>query len=266
MTVFLVSALSGLLTGFSFNFNSLSFLVWFSLTFLIWVVKKSSWQKGLICGLIFAIGYYGVSIFWISRVTILGLIVLIAYLSLYYILFSLLSRHLSNRFFILTIPCLWVVLEFLKEVIWCGFGWANLGYSQYKNIYLIQIADIFGVKFISFLIVMVNCLFLEIVYCLKHKNKHFQRKIIWSLLSIVIIFLSCSTYSFLYLKKAQGYLTARENLNSDDANLKVSVIQPNILQELKWKESSLRLVFKKMRNLASSTEKDSLVIFPEAAW
>jgi len=87
----------------------------------------------------------------------LGLGLLICYLCLYTIIFSQIARYfLRKSFAIITIASLWVLLEFIKENIWCGFGWANLGYSQYKNLYLIQAADLFGVKLISFLIVMVN--------------------------------------------------------------------------------------------------------------
>jgi len=37
-----------------------------------------------------------------------------------------------------------------------GFPWSSLGYSQYKTLPVIQIADITGVYGVSFLVVMIN--------------------------------------------------------------------------------------------------------------
>jgi len=173
---------------------------------------------------------------------------------------------------VITLPCLWVVLEFLKESIWCGFGWANLGYSQYNNFYFIQIADLGGVKLVSFLIVMVNVLIAEIIFTkdlhsvLSSKNQQATPRLWRSYFSqlirrvnrgvfIVLIFLVCFLYSFFRLS----------NLKETDSH-KVSIVQPNIPQELKWEPFSRFKILDALSELAGQTGEDSLVIFPEASW
>ena len=292
MISIILSLISGLLTGLSFNFPSFSFLIWFSLVPFIYAVSKGRLNLVILSGITFAFAFYGLVLFWVVNVTGLGLILLLCYLSLYYIIFSFLGQRLIKRpLRIVTLPCLWVVLEFLKEIIWCGFGWANLGYSQYKNFYLIQIADLGGVKLISFLIVMVNVLIAEIIFSnglfrvLSSKNQQAaprQRPGYFSQLIrganpvrdtktaicrnkisngasrgilIVLIFLVCFLYSFYRLV----------NLKEIDS-VEVSIVQPNILQELKWNPRFDLKTLDILNNLAEKSGKDTLVIFPEASW
>jgi apolipoprotein N-acyltransferase len=244
----LLASFAGILTGLSFNFAFFSFLIWFSLLPFIYVINKTTSKQTTFCAIIFGLAYYLTAIFWIGNVTKLGLILLVSYLCLYAIVFSQFARYfLRKNFAIITIAALWVLFEFIKENIWCGFGWANLGYSQYKNLYLIQPADLFGVKLISFFIVMVNVLLWELV----SKRKFLLRKVIF----VALILLISISYSFLRLNNLK-----------ETSSINLSLIQPNIPQELKWEESSQPDIIEKLERLALTTENDSLVIFPEASW
>ena len=179
--------------------------------------------------------------------TFLGLFVLIFYLSLYTVLFFLIGRYFFKKpLRIISLPCLWVITEFLKENIWTGFGWANLGYSQYHNLHLIQAADIGGVKLISFLIVLVNVFIWEAA-----EKKGTVKKSIF----VFSVFTAVFVYSFYRLD------TLKET-----GSIKVSLVQPNIPQELKWEPNSSASIIETLNVLGKSTDKDSLVIFPEAAW
>ena len=271
-----LSAFSGLFTGITFNLPSLFFLVWFSFTPFIYAISRSNFKGNLLNGISFGILYYGVSIFWVMRVTILGFVLLLLYLSLYCIGFSLLARYFLHKpLRIITLPCLWVIIEFLKENIWCGFGWANLGYSQYLNIYFIKVADLFGVKFISFLIMMFNVLIYEIFLWLKKDDKRKKNIIFIKVNFTFLVLFACFLYSIYRLgdftlhkfssPKAQTDKDQLEPLRYEDS-LKISIVQPNIPQELKWKESSISGILDKLKILGKETEEDSLVIFPEASW
>ena len=44
----------------------------------------------------------------------------------------------------------------IRAIIVTGFSWRLLGHSQYENLSLIQMSDIFGALGVSFLIVMVG--------------------------------------------------------------------------------------------------------------
>ena len=259
MVSIILSLISGLLTGLSFNFPSFSFLVWFSLVPFIYAISKGRLNLIILSGVTFAFAFYGSVLFWVVNVTGLGLIFLLFYLSLYCVIFSFLGQFLLKKpLRVITLPCLWVILEFLKEIIWCGFGWANLGYSQYKNLYLIQIADLGGVKLISFLIVMVNVLIAGMIFSLKKGDKKQSVKRVVRIsrgVLIFFIFLICFVYSFYRLS----------NLKESDS-VEVSIVQPNISQELKWNPLFDFKTIGILNNLAEKSGKDTLVIFPEASW
>ncbi|MFA6282250.1 MAG: apolipoprotein N-acyltransferase, partial [Candidatus Omnitrophota bacterium] len=244
----LLAVTSGILTGLSFDAKALSILAWISLIPLLFILHKSSLKKGIVYSFVFGFVYSLVAMFCVGNVTKLGLVIFLIYLSLYSILFFLFGRFfLKKSLAIIAVPCVWIILEFLRENIWCGFGWANLGYSQYNNIYIIQPADLFGVKFISFVIVMVNVLFFEII-----SKKRF---LFYKILSVSLAFLMIFCYASFKLNTLKG--TSVINL---------SVVQPNIPQELKWEEAAQGDIIEKLKKLSLKTPEDSLVIFPEASW
>jgi apolipoprotein N-acyltransferase len=51
---------------------------------------------------------------------------------------------------------LWVALESLRTYLLTGFPWNLLGYSQHRNLALIQVAAATGVYGVSFLVMAVN--------------------------------------------------------------------------------------------------------------
>ncbi|MDP2924164.1 MAG: apolipoprotein N-acyltransferase [Candidatus Omnitrophota bacterium] len=285
-----LAIISGILTGLSFDTPVLSFFVWFSLVPLLYILKKSRIKEGLRQSFVFGFSYFLVAFFWVGNVTVLGLVVFLLYLSFYPILFFIIGRYFLNKpRALITIPALWVLLELTKENIWCGFSWANLGYSQYKNFYLIQIADLFGVKFLSFIIVMVNVFIYEIFatrnFALpKAQLKNYYPKFFaatkieliskvikrityfmgsyaerkWLAKKAIFIFLvilSCFLYSFHRL----------HNLKETDS-IALSLVQPNISQETKQNIELRPLIIEKLKFLSKQANEKSLVIYPEAAW
>jgi len=249
----ILSILSGALTGLSFNSQLTSHLIWFSLVPFIYLIGKSSLKQGIVRALAFGFFYYLVALTWIANVSFLGLIALVIYLSLYYVLLFLLGRYFLKRpLAIISLPCLWVLIEFLKENIWTGFGWANLGYSQYNNLYLIQAADLWGVKLISFLIVMVNVFIWELITT----RRSGQIKVaVKRALFVFLVFIACFSYGAFRLKNLE-----------EAGSLKVAVVQPNIPQSLKWDPNSAPSIIARLESLAKGTKEDTLVVFPEAAW
>ena len=112
--------------------------------------------------------FFGGTPFWFIHVTLPGAILLNAYLALYFAVFGFgycfFSRlNVASKLFLY--PSLWTALEYLRGHLLTGFGWVSLGQSQYKNLLMIQIADITGMLGVSFLIVMVNFLLKEWVVC-----------------------------------------------------------------------------------------------------
>ncbi|MCM8820039.1 MAG: apolipoprotein N-acyltransferase, partial [Candidatus Omnitrophica bacterium] len=230
----------------SFYNHFFSLLIWFSFFPFLAILKESDHKENIFYSFIFAIIFFLIVLFWIGFVTIIGLFFLIFYLSLYIITFSFSAKYYlgkSTAFF--AVPACWLVLEFLRENIWCGFGWPNFGYTQYTNLYINQVADIFGVKFISFLIVMTNMFFYELLFGVKHIIKKF--------ITLTFIFIFCFVYS-----------QYRLNTIKQKNFLMISLLQPNHSETLK--QTASEAVVADLKKLIKNTSPNSLVILPEASW
>ena len=200
------------------------------------------------CGLLFFLA----TLYWLIHVTLLGWIILCLYLAIYFGLFGFLCSVFSNRprillFFLL--PAVWTVLEYLRSHLLTGFGWALLGYSQYKFLPLIQVADLTGAYGVSFFIVLTN---LVIYRWLRDKKSSKPQIAIYSILVLLI---------FLY-----GFF--RLNQGASGEGVKISVIQGNIPQEWKWEESKKEFILEKYFFLTklAGHENPDLIIWPETAF
>lgn len=112
-----------------------------------------------------SLAYWLANLYWIAIVTIPAYILFCMYLGLYWPLLALCVRYCRKRvtvpLFVMA-PLLFVGAEAWQGYLITGFSWRLLGHSQYANLSLIQIADIFGALGISFIIVMVNGLAAEL--------------------------------------------------------------------------------------------------------
>ncbi len=274
-----LSVLSGVLLALAFPKPEINFLAWFGFIFLLFSIKRSSTYRktfllSYLCGLIF----FGIVVYWAVYVTFIGAIVLIFYLALYFGVFGLGLRWVENSFRnplfkILLISSLWVGLEFVRSHLFTGFGWALLGYSQYMHIKLIQVADMTGVYGLSFLIIFVNA---ALFYMLKirhipssqnvseasfrgsnEKLKSFVQRGLPIFLAGILIF-ACLTYGNVRIKQFE---TRKEKI------LKVSIIQGNIDQELKWDSTLSTLILNKYEKLScmAAFEKPDIIIWPETS-
>lgn len=64
----------------------------------------------------------------------------------------------------LTLPVVWVTLEFFRSFLLTGFAWYYLGHSQHSILPLIQVADLGGVYAVTFVVALVNGLLFEWLY------------------------------------------------------------------------------------------------------
>src|SRR4030095_8137456 len=71
-------------------------------------------------------------------------------------------RMLVPRYGLFAAPCLWVTLELLRTYLFSGLPWSLLGYSQYRQLALIQVADHLAVYAVSFLIILTNVALAEL--------------------------------------------------------------------------------------------------------
>ena len=265
----LSSLLSGILLILSFPNVDLEFLAWFALVPLFYSIEGKglfqSFKLGFLTGLI---SFLGILYWIIVAVHTYGnvplilsgfiLLLLVGYLSLFIGAFAFLTRFIQTRSGFQTIlfaPILWAALEYLRSFFLSGFPWANLGYSQYLNHPFIQMADITGVYGLSFVIVLVNAT----LYWVFHQ---WSKKIfpIREVVITALILLGFLTYGYLRM-------WAIDRQMAYQSSLRISLVQGNIDQSIKWDESFQKETLKIYERLSLKVgeEKPDLIIWPETA-
>lgn len=238
-------------------------LAWVALVPLLWVLQGKSWRSAFGCGFLFGFIFFFGTLGWLIYVTYPGAALLCLYLALYPAIFSSGTVYFQKlplipRVFVLA--CLWTVLEYLRANLFTGFGWCCLGHSQYKNLVLIQIADIIGLYGISFLVVLVNVVVFETInfvcrgrLIIAPTELKYLRRLQIVTLTLLVICFAYGVWTF----KHFPYLPT----------VKVAVVQPNIPQNMKWNERYRPSIVQKTLRLTDVAAGDhpDLILWPETS-
>jgi len=157
-----VSVSAGFLSLAFSRFN-LGVLAWGGLVPFFITINGKKLRARLWSSFVFGFLFFLGTIYWVGHVSFVGLIVLCLYLSLYFCLFAVMAKNFALRSSLIFVPAIWVGAEFLRSHLLTGFGWSLIGYTQYKNLWLIQIAAFVGVGGVSFLLVMVNVALTQLI-------------------------------------------------------------------------------------------------------
>ncbi|MFC1841075.1 apolipoprotein N-acyltransferase [Thermodesulfobacteriota bacterium] len=267
---FSLAILSGFLLTAAFPSIDLHLAAWFSLVPLLIAIKGEPPLNAFKLGIVAGLAHYITLLYWIFNVIstygglnmfagILILFLLCIYLSLYTGVFSfLVMNFIGSRIKIFLFAGFWTSLEYIRAEILTGFPWCLLGYSQFNQNLLIQIADITGVYGISFIIAAVNILIFILVSDIR---KSIDKKYIFSeaLLLAVIIALAVS-YGSYRVKEYSGDAAVNKVLN-------ISIIQGNIDQAVKWDSKYEEDTIKKYLSLTENTYdfNPDIIIWPETS-
>ncbi|HTZ11969.1 MAG TPA: apolipoprotein N-acyltransferase [Candidatus Margulisiibacteriota bacterium] len=255
---YLLSFSSALLLILSFPGFNLWPFAWFGFVPVFLALNNKSIKDAFLLFFITGVIFWTGIIYWLVHVTLAGTILLILFLSLYFALFGLIIRPCtkdSTLYTLVFIPAVWVLLEYARSHLLTGFPWALLGYSQYLNLPVIQIADITGPWGVSFLLMLSNVAIVEIIWS--------GKKAFWPRLKITVILLA----AVLSLVLSYGYLRLSRTPPPAADTVRISLIQGNIPQELKWHVASREYISSKYLELSSAAMKDGadLLLWPEAA-
>jgi len=145
---------------------SWSFLAWVSLVPFILACSTDTKPKYfLLTAYIVSLCYWLVNLYWVAPIIIIGWVAFCVYIAVLWPILALCLRYCRKKkipLFLAT-AVLFVGAERLQGVFLGGFFWRFLAHSQYHNITIIQISDIFGAGGVSFLIAMVNGLVAELI-------------------------------------------------------------------------------------------------------
>ncbi len=263
----LLAALSGVLLALSFPSPGLSLLAWGALVPLLAAVRDrtplSAFKFGFLAGFVAYIGVF----YWLNIVmTTYGklplavsfslTLVMAAYLALYVGAATALASLGERRGIPLPLglPVVWVALEFLRAYFLTGFPWALLGYTQYRTLPLIQIADITGVYGVSFLLVLANVVLFRMVRGIRGKGDIRYPLALSALL--VALLGACIGYGFVGLNAPESGRTVR-----------VALAQGNIPQDIKWNpafQEETVSIYERLSRRSAGGGFD-LVVWPESS-
>ncbi|CUX96711.1 apolipoprotein N-acyltransferase [Candidatus Doolittlea endobia] len=217
------------------------------------------WQVGRL-GFIWGFGLFGTGINWLyvsiaqfgglpSLVNVALVVVLITYLALYPMLFSVFLAKLWPRTNLwrlsLGSPVLWSVTEFLRGWVLTGFPWLGFGYSQIDGP-LKGIAPLFGVQGITFMLMMISGV---AVYGLA------RRRLLPAVAALALLLLPCLLPHSLYWYQPQP-----------ERAINVALVQGNITQSMKWETNQVAPTLDIYSQLTLSTLNEAqMVIWPESA-
>jgi len=269
--------LSGLLLTGAFPKIGLNWLAWFALVPLLYAIRNLSAGAAFRLGWIAGLVHFLSLLYWLVPVmrtygylpmylSVAVLVLLTAVLALFIALFAAILTGVSQKpaGCLTLLPLIWVALEYFRSFIFSGFPWELLGYSQYNRLLLIQISDILGVYGLSALIAFVNgAIFIALLHLLKRRWQ--QTGITRQLATGSIIALTMGVV----LTGSYGHwrLQAIDNLIAKAPQTRISVIQGNIDQGVKWDPAFQIETIKKYNRLSSAAAKQQpdLIVWPESA-
>ncbi|MFH1878590.1 MAG: apolipoprotein N-acyltransferase [Candidatus Omnitrophota bacterium] len=245
-----LAGLSGLLGVLSFPPFDTGILGWFCLVPLFFAVRSCGAKKAFWYSYLSGLIFFGGVLSWLVNVTVPGTVILVLVLAVFYGIFGVITSYVFKYSMnIMVLPFAWVVIEYIRANIFTGFPWAILGYSQYKNINLIQIADITGAFGISFVVTSFNAAFFGLF-------RYPAKRISYLMLSLFLI-LASSSYGIYRLQNVKVW-----------GSPEISVVQGNIPQQAKWDPAFSEAILKDYTGLTKKAAAGfpDLIVWPETAY
>mgnify|MGYP001158588575 CR=1 FL=1 len=274
------AVLTGLMLAVSFPGWGQSTVVFTALVPLLLAVQSVSSKRAAGLAWLSGMVFFGLSLSWFWKMThtvdvwlfkvgtLGGFLILIGYCALYFIPFALAAcwcgrlwgkgSLLQNLRVMLLLTGVWCGSEFLRGILFSGFGWNALGISQYANPATIQLAERGGVLAVSAVIVWMNAgVFLTVRQYvqggqLRKYRPHFELMLGLVPLALSVMFGMRVLFSPLPMGEP----------------LQVGLIQPNIPQTARRDAAMNREIRERLESLSSAAlrmDEIALLVWPETA-
>lgn len=235
-----------------------------SLLLLLWVLDTATNKQAAWYGWLYGLGFYGVGASWVyhsiheygyapvplalflTALFVAGLALLLS-TSFAWLYVKFIARRPFGL--LLGFPALWVLFEWLRSWLLTGFPWLYLGYGH-TDTWLAGWAPVIGVYGISLIVTLSTSL---LFHCLK-KTKSQRPLTGWApLLLLALPWLAALPLKTIDWTQAEG------------DSLRVTLLQPNISQHLKWRPEQRPKTLELLRQETGQHLDSDLVIWPENA-
>lgn len=209
------------------NLQGFAYLAWVSLVPLFLVIRYSSFKGAVLYGITFGVVQTMLTNYWLGTFQLLSLQVVSVFFVIYYLLFMLPTVWLyhkleASRLRFLIFPVVWVLFDFLRSSGFLGYPWGMLGVTQYKFLTLIQVSSITGVWGVTFIVVLANSIFAELIALFLSKKNERKKFLIPAVITLASVFTVSVIGGYVFLLKSyrQSTLDKRETA-------RVALIQQN---------------------------------------
>ena len=243
-----------------FNVYSLAFI---SPAFLLFFWLKSNGKQAFWLGWIFGIGCFGIGTSWIyisihqfGNASVFLSVLITTLFTLFLALFpatlgwifKIGCRTTVNKIpTLLLFPSLWVLGEYARTILFTGFPWLFLGYTQLSTP-LRGLAPLIGVYGLSWIVA-----FISGVLVLLATRQTVMTKILCVMMTAVVVI--------------SGYFFSKHHwTQSSGQPIQVSLIQGNIPQTIKWDPNYLAKNVDIYKQLTFEHWSSRLIIWPEGAF
>jgi apolipoprotein N-acyltransferase len=246
-------------------FSGLVFVALVPLMLLVRLPAKlrSLYAASYIGGLLFFL----LGLYWLGYApphwaqSVLMVASLAGYCALYFPAFLFGARILNRTWNVpalFAFPIVWTALEWVRSTVITGFGWLLLGHSLAEWTWTIQLADFAGAYAVSFLIVLVNSLFVELLIHPLMLGTKFDptKRLRWRILVVFFACIGTGVY---------GAMRVSETDRIAKPGPRVVLLHSTLPQDVK--DNDVERSNKHMLALADRyrDEKADLLVFPETS-
>jgi apolipoprotein N-acyltransferase len=283
---FLLAAVGGLLEALAFPLvvpglslreldpaGHLELLAWVGLVpALVALRAAASAREAFLLGLASGLAAFYALIYWVSHamtefggvprgVAFVGLSLLVLYMAAHWGL-AFLGSHVVRRALgwplWAHLPVFWVATELLRNHLFSGFPWGNLGYSQARHLVVAQLASLLGVYGVAGLVVLVNAVLAD---GWGARGGRAPRPLVGAGVAAAAV---AATLAY-----GASHLTSVRREMEAAPRLRVGLVQANVTQSVKNEgPRHAELILARLWPLTEQADRQGavLVAWPEAAW
>jgi apolipoprotein N-acyltransferase len=271
-------------------------LCWIALTPLLAVIwfsgtnSKRRWLRDLSLGYIAGLAFFWTVFSWLRTVTVPGLVLVGAYMAIYFALWSWICgllrpslrapavvnrwtqrppnesplsrspwlRSTNNLRLAFLLAAVWVAQEWLRSLVFSGWGWNTLGTALHTQLAIIQIAEFTGVAGLSFLVAFTNVILLTTArrFILETHVRPMRPHYDLTLTMAAIV-------------GVMGFGIRSLQIQRPAKTLNVALVQPNIPREQKFSAEFAQKTFDQFTRLSAralgASSRPDLIVWPESS-